>query len=250
MAKQKGILPIEGTVGNITFYKSADGYLVREKGGVPGDRIAGDPRFQRTRENMAEFGRAGRAGKQLRTALRPIMPGLSDRKMVSRLTQTFMAVIKSDPINPRGQRLPEQGNLGLLVGFDFNVASGLDTTLFAVFQPQLNRGTGAHTITIDGFVPRTMVVPPEGATHFRLVAAAVALNFDTNEAEIATQATTEMPIDNNPLPQQLLTCSLSAGSTNPLFMVLGIQFYQMVNGQVYPLLNGAFNALRIVAAEA
>ena len=57
MAQQSGIIPLKGTLGNITFYKSKEGYLAREKGGVSAERIASDPAFQRTRENGAEFGR-------------------------------------------------------------------------------------------------------------------------------------------------------------------------------------------------
>ena len=71
MAKQSGILKVEGTMGGITFYKSRqDGYLAREKGNLDATRIATDPNFQRTRENGAEFGKAGAAGKVLRTAFR------------------------------------------------------------------------------------------------------------------------------------------------------------------------------------
>ena len=58
MAKQKGIIKLDGTIGGITFYKSQDGYLAREKGGVPAEKIANDPAFQRTRENGEEFGLA------------------------------------------------------------------------------------------------------------------------------------------------------------------------------------------------
>lgn len=46
MARQKGIIKLDGTIGDITFYKSKDGYLAREKGGVPADRIANDPAFK------------------------------------------------------------------------------------------------------------------------------------------------------------------------------------------------------------
>ena len=65
MARQRSIIKVDGTIGGITFYKSKDGYLAREKGGIPAERIANDPAFQRTRENGAEFGRAGKAGKVL-----------------------------------------------------------------------------------------------------------------------------------------------------------------------------------------
>ncbi len=43
-----------------------------------------------------------------------------------------------------------------------------------------------------------------------------------------------------------LNNSVTANSTHPLFLVLGIEFYQDVNGVKYPLKNGAFNALSIV----
>lgn len=39
MARQKGIFKIKGTIGDVTFYKSGDGYLVREKGGIDAKRM-------------------------------------------------------------------------------------------------------------------------------------------------------------------------------------------------------------------
>ena len=66
MAKQTGIIKLKGTIGGISFYKTSDGDLAREKGGVDKSRIANDPAFQRTRENGAEFGAAGKGGKLVR----------------------------------------------------------------------------------------------------------------------------------------------------------------------------------------
>ena len=43
-----------------------------------------------------------------------------------------------------------------------------------------------------------------------------------------------------------LANAVTPASTHPLFLVLGIEFYQEVNGQMYPLKNGAFNALALV----
>ena len=55
MARQKGIIKLKGSIGDVSFYKTKDGYLAREKSGVDKDRIKNDPAFQRTRENGAEF---------------------------------------------------------------------------------------------------------------------------------------------------------------------------------------------------
>ena len=64
MAKENSILMLQGNIGNFSFYKTKDGHLAREKGGIDASRIASDPAFQRTRENGSEFGRAGKAGKE------------------------------------------------------------------------------------------------------------------------------------------------------------------------------------------
>ena len=125
MAKQSGILRLEGTIGNITFYKSQDGFLAREKGGVDGERIASDPKFQRTRENGSEFGAAGKAGKVLRNSLRVILQNSSDNRMVSRLTQKMVEVLQADTTSVRGQRNVIDGEAELLEGFEFNINAKL-----------------------------------------------------------------------------------------------------------------------------
>ena len=38
MAKQTGIIRLKGTIGGISFYKTSDGHLAREKGGVEASR--------------------------------------------------------------------------------------------------------------------------------------------------------------------------------------------------------------------
>ncbi len=50
------------------------------------------------------------------------------------------------------------------------------------------------------------------------------------------------------LLQQLLlalTNTVTANSTHPLFLALGIEFYQEVNGQMYQLKNGAYQPFSI-----
>ena len=49
MARQKGLIRIQGTLDGITFYKTPDGNLVRTAGGIDKKRIATDPGFARTR---------------------------------------------------------------------------------------------------------------------------------------------------------------------------------------------------------
>lgn len=245
MAKQRGFLKIEGTLGDTTFVKTADGYLAKEKTSMSRSRITSDPAFQRTRENMAEFGRAGKAGKLLRNAIRSLLQNAKDRRVVGRLLKEMMKVIKADATSNRGLRNVVDGEAELLQGFDFNSNAILSATLYAQYAPSINRATGLLDISIPAFVPANELQVPDGATHYNIVSAGAEIDFE-NETYTASGAETGLqPIDANLTAPATLSNPVTAGSTHPLFLLLGIQFFQQVNGRFYPLKNGAFNALTI-----
>lgn len=246
MAKQKGIIKLEGTIGDITFYKSADGFLAKGKGGIPADRIANDPNFQRTRENGSEFGRAGKAGKVLRNSIRALLQNASDRLLVSRLTTEMVKVIHEDVTNPRGLRNVIDGEAELLEGFEFNLNGKLGTTLYAPFTAVIDRVAGTLTAGMAAFVPQNMIAAPGGTTHFKIVSAGAEVDFENESFVVDSQETVVMPWDTNPTAVINLANAVTANSTHPLFLVLGISFYQQVNGQMYPLKNGAYNPLALV----
>lgn len=246
MAKQRGMFKVEGTVDEVTFYKSKDGFLLRQKGGVSAERIASDPAFARTRENQQEFARAGKAGKVLRNAVRPLLVSAGDRRLVSRLFTEMMKVVKADATSDRGQRNVLDGELELLEGFDFNEAGKLSQTLFAPYAASIDRASGALSITLAAFVPLNMLVAPAEATHFQIVSAGGFIDFATGSNGIQTNSTGILPIGSELSAAVNHSFAAEANSTEPLFLVLGISFYQQVNGKDYPLKNGAFNALSIV----
>ncbi len=247
MAKQTGIIKLKGTLGGITFYKtSLDGDLAREKGGVSGERIATDPNFQRTRENGEEFGRSGKAGKLLRNSIRAMLQNASDSRMVGRLTKKMVEVVQADATNPRGQRNVIDGEAELLEGFEFNISGKLGNTLYAPFTSTIDRVAGTLTVDIPSFVPINMIAAPGGATHFKLVSAGAEIDFENEVFVMDNQASAILPWDATGTVVTNLVNAVSAASTHPLFLVLGIEFYQEVNGQMYPLKNGAFNPLAIV----
>ena len=246
MAKQKGIIKLEGTIGDITFYKSQDGFLAKGKGGISADRIANDPNFQRTRENGSEFGRAGKAGKVLRNSIRALLQNASDRLVVSRLTTEMVKVIQEDLTNPRGERNVIDGEAELLEGFEFNINGKLGTTLYAPFTGTIDRVAGTLTANLPAFVPANMIAAPGGTTHFKIISAGAEIDFENESFVVDTQETAVLPWDNVATAVINLVNAVTANSTHPLFLALGISFYQQVNGQMYPLKNGAFNALSLV----
>lgn len=246
MAKQSGIIKLEGTIGDIAFYKSQDGHLARAKGGVSTDRIQNDPAFQRTRENGEEFGRAGAAGKILRMAFRSYLQNASDSRMVSRLTKQLIAVIQADATSTRGQRNVLDGELEMLEGFEFNIDGKISSTIYTAFTATIDRVTGAARVNIPSFSPANAIAAPEGATHFKLISAGASIDFENGVIEAVTSESAEIAIAPAAIPAVDLLNQLTANSTHPLFLVLGIEFFQNLNRVSYPLKNGRYNALAIV----
>ena len=246
MPKQKGILKVKGTMDDLTFYKSKDGFMVRTKGGVDANRIANDPNFQRTRENGAEFGRAGKAGKMLRSALRGVLINSKDSRMVGRLTREMVKVIQADQVNERGLRNVIDGEAELLIGFEFNINGKLGTTLFAPYTGAIDRVSGAITVDIPPYVPINMVSAPSGSTHYKIISAGAEIDFENQTFVMESSESAVLPLDAVPTAALALTNQVTAASTKPLFLALGIIFYQQVNAQMYPLKNGAYNPLSLV----
>lgn len=246
MAGQDGIIKLKGTIGGITFYKTKDGYLAREKGGIDRKRMANDPAFKRTRENGQEFGTAGRYGKYLRNAIRPIIQLASDKRLVSRMLKDLMTIIKTDVINDRGARNPVDGDLNLLNGFEFNNNGILASTLYVPYIATLDRISGEGEIEIPEMVPTQMIKAPAGTTHFKFISAAAEIDFLKGNSVAVYNETAEIAWDNTPLPLTTLLNNVNPNSDLPLIQVLGIQFFQQINGGFYPLNNGMFNALCIV----
>jgi hypothetical protein len=91
-----------------------------------------------------------------------------------------------------------------------------------------------------------MIAAPGGTTHFKIVSAAAEIDF-TNEVFVTTSnETAQLPWDATATAVINHVNAVTANSAHPLFLILGIQFFQEVNGVKYSLKNGAYNALAIV----
>ena len=246
MAKQKGIVKLKGAIGDLSFYKSGDGYMAREKSGIDKNRFRNDPAFQRTRENGAEFGRAGKAGKLIRTAFRQLINVASDSRVTSRLTRELLKVIKSDPVNIRGERRMSHGDLNYISGFDFNVNSKLSSILFTGYETAIDRAAGSASVSLAEFIPQEHLAYPQGCTHIRLMAGSAEFDFEEGLFKTANVFSDDIPLSPESEAPVELSLKLTAGNTQDILLLLGIDFLQEVNGLRYPLKNGTYNALAIV----
>lgn len=249
MAQQKSILKLQGTIGGITFYKSKDGYLAREKGGVDASRIANDPGFARTRENGAEFGNAASAGKLLRDSMRALAKDASDGRVTARVTQIMAQIKNMDEANARGERSAAEGMAkdeakALLIGFNFNVNAALGTVLYKPFEVDSDTGE----IKIAALTPQKDISLPGGASHIILRSGFASINFLTGESEMIVSEPVRIAVNAEAQAVSLKPATVPA-IEGTHFMLLSIDFVQSVNNADYSLNNNAYNVLAIVAVE-
>jgi len=249
MAFQKGIVKVKGKMDDIIFKQTRFGYIAHVGNTITADRVRTDPSFQRTRENGQEFGRANKAAKTLRKALRILLQRASDNAMGNRLTREMMKVIKGDTVSARGQRTVTHGTPGLLKDFQFNITAPIEHTFAAAYTTAINRATGETTVNIPAFNPSQVIVAPPGATHCRIVTAGIIVDFDGQVHAGATSRSQDIDVK---AAQQNAVNHLNAvtpAGTAPIFVALGVEFYEKVNGIQYVLSNGTFNTLAIVAVD-
>lgn len=246
MAKASGVLKIEGTVDDLTFYKQNGKNFVRRKGGVSKDRILNDPNFVRTRENGVEFGHSANSGKLLRGAVGSFVFKAKDSRLSSRLMQKMAVVKNLDTVSARGSRnvatgiITPQGKM-VLKGFDFNINAELNGVLFSPVI--VTSATGV--VKINNLIPAEQLHFPQGATHFSLQSAFLKLDFATGISDIKFSNVVNLPINATSASATLTPTAVPVG-TGISFYLLLISFYQLINGVQYSLKNEEYNVLNIL----
>jgi hypothetical protein len=94
-----------------------------------------------------------------------------------------------------------------------------------------------------------MIAAPSGTTHYKIISAGAEIDFEAETFIEQHSETAILPWDAVATVAIAQTNQVTAASTKPLFLALGIEFYQEVNGQMYPLKNGAFNPLSIAKVD-
>jgi hypothetical protein len=246
MARQRGIIKLEGSIGDINFYRSKDGYFARESSRLDANRIATDPKFKRTRENNAEFTTAAYAAKLLRNAAGILLMDSRDGTVHRRLFREMMKVVKADATSTRGQRNVVDGETELLQGFEFNSSGILSTMLFAPWSAGIDRATGLLSVNVPSFIPEELLIAPVTATHFKMVSLGTEVNFENGVYVTDVAESAMFPWNLTATGNINLEMHVTPNSTHPLFLLVGLQFFQEVNGNLSKLKDGTFNSLAII----
>ncbi len=209
-------------------------------------RLRKERAFERTRENMSEFGRASAANRLLRSALKDVLYNVADRYLSGRLTKRMMRIVLSDTVHGRGKRIITPESLPMLEGFNFNRAKALNDAFYAPYEVHFMRTTGLATLSIPFFNACTMADGGAGANAFSLAGSAVAVDFGSGQfvqANYQTGIISSIDADTRSIH---ITVALPAGIRHPVIILLGIEFYILGKDPRPSLADKAFNAMSVV----
>lgn len=263
MARQKGVIKYVGTLGDIRHFKikGQEGYFAGMVGGPTGDQVLSAPEFERTRENMNEFGACAKAGKSVRTGLSQVMKQMADSQVTGRLTSIMKKINLEDQTEARGYRKIEiSTQRSHLKGFEFDKNVSFNGVFNAPYTLTHTVDRESGEFVLDSFNPANLVNPPSGATHFRLICSlSVVSDFEYNGT-----TNTYDPMDDelnevsdiqysnyldlfDILPATTITVTLPGGVlptiSTTVLQCIGIEFYQQVGGNYYLFSSG--NCLKI-----
>ncbi|OBX22110.1 MULTISPECIES: hypothetical protein [Bizionia] len=235
MAKQKGIIPLVGTIGGINFYYLNGKPVAREAGGgFNGTAIKTKASMRRVRENGSEFGHCSRVNKAYRMALRPFYTQHKFTFFHSRLMTMFTQLKALDTINARGERRVANGlttDLGQQLLQDFNYTP--DCVLQQVLPFSFSMDWGTHTVVFPKFnMTQVSFIP--GATHIALQFGVLDFNFETLASHLHLAAPVVLAKDFSGTSLSLTPTSLPSGLGLQV-AVLGVRYYQEVDGLMYLL---------------
>lgn len=251
MAKQAGILKLEGLIGDLSFYKAGDVHLVRMKSGPSKQQVLTDPRFARTRENSAEFGRAVRMATAFRDELRTLLKRSADRKFYLRLNARMLHLLKADTLSSRGERKVCMDHLSQLQGMECNVNTQLGETFYLKERPEFDRSLGLASLVLPPMRVKDVVRKPPSATHVQLELTGLGFNPDcpaNNQHASVQSAYLDLSTSQQIAPIEL-SVELLASAEQAAIILFGINYFQMLNGAYYPLSNELDQTLTIVEVD-
>jgi hypothetical protein len=247
MAKNHGPIQLSGTIGELTFYRTRNGFFVRQKSSSPGKSLESSARQQAQR---AAFGDAMRAANTVRHHLLPFIGMCKSSDMRLRLNRLLLQAAHLYKITPREECNGSGLVLSLLQGFEFNNTTSLFTALHASIESSFDRDTGLASVSVGAFVAEAVLKYMAGVTHMRISIAAAAINFTTREAQKQFLDGDYLPVGQQPAGALTLSVSLPPNLADPVLLLLKLQYFQEVNGDMQERYNASCctcTVLRIIS---
>lgn len=237
MAKQKGILPLEGTLGGINFYYRKGVPTARSAGGGFNKKaIKTSPNMARVRQQNSEFAICSRTNKIFKQAIASLLAGYVDGALHSRLMQLFLSIRDCDPDSEHGKRqvwkgMETEAGKSLLQDFRFNPKRPNLLPCAYVFN------WDALELRVRGFDVRQVAFPKE-ADYLEL--SICLLWFDFEKLNYSDLSIARMTIDRDFNQDTFsLACAALPKGSGMLLGLARVAFYHELHGKAYALSGGS-----------
>ncbi|MGB5392942.1 MAG: hypothetical protein WBN16_01735 [Lutimonas sp.] len=266
MATLKSFLKMTGSLSGLVIYERNGQFFVKGAGGADKKRILSDPNFERTRENMREFGAAAVLGKTFRQGFLPHSKAIRTGSLSGKVTGMMKRINKAGA-GERGERSFDiVRHRNFIEGFELNQKKSFSSVFYPPYpSPDINAERNQVTWEIPDFHPGMYMNSPEEATHFQLILHVFGLSNYVFEK--SSQAYVFLHEQHNELRQSMSSDLLSLKAnlneqielivdlpvepnlpeTAALIVSLGLLFYQEINGNMY-MIPGQ-NVMKVVSVK-
>uniref|UniRef100_UPI0021CB2056 hypothetical protein n=1 Tax=Carboxylicivirga litoralis TaxID=2816963 RepID=UPI0021CB2056 len=104
-------------------------------------------------------------------------------------------------------------------------------------------------LAIDAFNPSEEIPQVEGATHVRFILATAAVDFGNQSYEVDVKDSADVELSALEQAAINLDSAISADLPHPVFIVVGVEYHQEVNGHMYPIQTKTHNPMAIVEVD-
>ena len=246
MAKAKGMIQLEGTIGGINYYMRKGKLVARKSGGgFNGKAIKKDPSMVKVRQNGSEFGAVSKMVKAFKTGIAPLLFSNPFPELHGRLMRLFTAVKNEDVVSERGQRTIEAGldtlkGKRMLIGFSIPE----QTKNFGKFYSNVHFDWTTYTLRFTGQI----------AELFTFSKTVTAVSFQVGLLELGTdEAGCVLSLSEaifitaaDVLPEQVVAPTPKNGSAKCLAIV-SVHQYERIGGVLYPVASKKAFCMEVVS---
>lgn len=233
MAKVKGIVELNGTIGALNFYTRKGVAVVRAAGGgFNGTAIKNKPSMLRVRENGSEFGGCMQDVKLFKQGLSSYLCLFNDGMLHQRLVSLFTKLKDFDLSSERGKRCVRIGlknEQGKSILQHYIISSGGNLRDLLKQPYTFDWVSGLTLVNFNGgFLPFT-----SGATHLELGLGCLVVNFEAKTFSFSKSEFVYLDAYSTgtvavPVPSVAIDAGVQVG-------VVFCRFVQKINGVYYPL---------------
>lgn len=247
MAKVKGIIQLNGTIGDINFYTRKGVLLARKAGGgFTGEAIRTKESMVRVRENGSEFKGCMQNVQFFKMGLQSFLSTFKDGTLHQRLVQLFTQLKDLDLIAARGSRTVYGGlqtTAGQQLLTSYLLTSGVDLKDLLRHTIHFDWTTG---FSIPDFKGKRLSFP-SGATHLALQLGYLSLDFENHTFSFS--GSDALYLDRKEVGTVIIPAPSLVNAEDIKVGVVFARFVQEINGVFYPLKSENSVVLEVVSCE-